>query len=105
MAKAKVTTREAILQQGIGLTTGDRNDAYGDPQINLQCQEELWLVYEKFCKHTGKDFSLAHQGTMKHVFAKLARIACGSYREDNYVDGATYMAIAGEQATKADLDI
>ena len=85
--------RVRVLSQGIGLTVGDRNEAYGDPAINLDLQMRLWNCYRNTAraKHTE-----AHDAAMQHVFAKIARVAAGAFREDNYIDMATYAAIAYE---------
>jgi len=37
-------------------------------------------------------------GWMFMVFLKIARAAGGNFREDDYIDGAGYMALAGECA-------
>lgn len=91
------TERGEILERGLDLTENDRNKTYGDPSINLQCQWELWQVYDKFCRLATPGHMAAHQAAMQHVFAKIARIACGAAgHTDNYVDGAVYLAIASE---------
>lgn len=40
------------------------------------------------------------QGWMFLVFLKASRSKGGNYREDDYVDGASYFALAGEAANK-----
>lgn len=86
--------RKEIMERGISLTTGDRNRTYGDPKINLDCQGELWDVYSRYA---GEKHPPAHDAAIQHILAKLARIASNDiYHEDNYVDGSTYFAIAGE---------
>ena len=85
--------RMQILEHGIEITMGDRNDAYGNPAINLDLQMRMWNCYKSVAhaKH-----SEAHDAAMQHVFAKIARVAAGAFREDNYIDMATYAAIAYE---------
>lgn len=88
------TLRERVLRDGIDLTTGDRNRTYGSPAPNLTLQLRLWELYNAAAggKHTS-----AHDAAMQHIFAKVARIACGQVgHRDNYVDLATYAAIAYE---------
>lgn len=100
------TERGSILESGIKLTEGSRNDSYGDPNINLQCQKELWDIYTKFNRFSGAEHSLAHDAAIQHICAKLARIACGEPgHRDNYVDLATYAAIAAECDMYQDLEI
>jgi len=81
--------RANILQQGINLTTGDRNQSYGDPHTNLTRMAAL--VNAQFDTH----FNSGDMAIIM-VMAKLSRIGASVLHEDNYVDGATYMAIAGE---------
>ena len=86
--------REQILADGIALTGGDRNRTYGDPSPNLHLQFQLWELY---IRAAGEKHSDAHDAAMQHVFAKIARIASGARgHRDNYVDAATYIAIAYE---------
>lgn len=89
-----LSERERVLLDGIELTGGDRNRTYGAPAPNLALQMALWELYKAVAadKH-----SPAHDAAMQHVFAKIARIASGKRgHRDNYVDAATYIAIAYE---------
>lgn len=91
------TERGQILETGIELTEGNRNRAYGAPNVNLQCQWELWSIYDRYCRLAQPGHMAAHQAAMQMVFAKIARIACGpAGHEDNYTDGSVYLAIASE---------
>lgn len=80
--------REAILKEGIRLTTGDRDEVYGDPLVNMTHTAALWSAY-LLHKVTAED--VAHMMTL----VKIARSRSGD-NADNYVDGAVYQAIAGE---------
>jgi Domain of unknown function (DUF6378) len=64
----------------------------------MECYEELWRCYERYRRRMVLDQprSSAHEGAMKNVISKLARIAAGRFHEDNYVDLAAYIAIAFE---------
>ena len=42
--------------------------------------------------------SAGEAAALSSVLGKLSRIFCGVYHEDNYIDGAAYLAIAGELA-------
>lgn len=100
------TERGKILEQGINLTEGDRDATYGDPNINLQCQWELWRVYDRYCRLCTPGHMAAHQAAMQHVLAKISRIACGpAGHTDNYIDGATYLAIASEVDNIDEIDM
>ena len=87
------TEREQILLDGAALTAGDRNRTYGEPTPNLKLQMTLWLAYRNVA---DARHSAAHDAAMQHVFSKIARIATGKLHRDNYVDAATYLAIAYE---------
>ena len=92
------TEREKVLHDGAALTSGDRDKTYGPPSRNLELQMVLYAAYAEVAK--GKH-SAGHDAAMQHVFAKVARIAAGNLHRDNYVDGATYLAIAWECENEA----
>lgn len=94
----KMTKRGEILDIAKSLTEGDRNKAYGDPAIGMRVMNALQEAFRRDA--TPDALEPAHLAAMDMVFAKISRIATGSYREDNYIDGAAYMAIAGELAHK-----
>ena len=80
--------REEILQQAIDLTMGDRNEQNGDPLENHQRIAKIWSV-------------ILHQEIEPYQVAlcmaglKLARLAYNPL-DDSFIDGAAYLAIAGE---------
>jgi hypothetical protein len=80
--------REEILQRAIDLTMGDRNEQNGDTFENHQRIAKIWSV-------------ILHQEIEPYQVAlcmaglKLARLAYNPL-EDSFVDGAAYLAIAGE---------
>jgi Domain of unknown function (DUF6378) len=80
--------REEILQKAIDLTMGDRNEQNGDPLENHQRIAKIWSV-------------ILHQEIEPYQVAlcmaglKLARLAYNPL-DDSFIDGAAYLAIAGE---------
>lgn len=105
-ASAKISTRGSnpirvdILNEASRLTSGDRDKTYGDPHVNLTCYADLCSAYLNFTP-TGKDWQLdAVDASILMVLAKISRIAVNKNHRDNYVDGAAYMAIAGECAER-----
>jgi len=48
----------------------------------------------------GKDLTV-EEGWMFQVFLKASRAKGGDFREDDYVDGAGYFALAGEEAKQS----
>lgn len=89
--------RAQILQKGIDLTTGDRNKSYGSPHPNLTTFAHLVGSYLTGTGWTGPKLDSV-DGSIIMVLAKISRVAVNKHHDDNYVDMATYGAIAGECA-------
>lgn len=89
--------REA-LETAIARATRDRHDLYGDCFANMSCFAEFCKVYTKYA---GNRRHAAHDAAILGVLAKLARIACGSFHADNYIDLAAYSAIAFDCEARA----
>ena len=81
--------RKEILETALDLTTGDRNKSYGDPYDNLQRTANIWKEI------LGCEVS-ASQVALCMVGIKIARLVETPNHLDSFVDGAAYMAIAGE---------
>ena len=91
--------RAEILETAQRCVCGDREQDYGSPESNFQTIANLWTSY------------LAAKGVYvivkpKDVAAmlallKIARIASGHAKEDNWVDLAGYAACGGEIETEA----
>jgi len=88
--------REEILQTAIRLTMGDRNDQNGDPFENHQRIAQIWSVI------LGQKIE-PYQVALCMAGLKLARLAYNPL-EDSFVDGAAYLAIAGEIVQKGASD-
>lgn len=95
--KPEIPKRVAIMRQGINLTNGDRNKTYGSPHPNLTTFAHLVNSYLKGLGWEGPKLDSV-DGSMIMVLAKVSRVAVNKQHEDNYVDGSTYFAIAGECA-------
>ena len=80
--------REQILETAISLTMGDRNDQNGDPLDNHQRIATIWSVLLGIPVEP-------YQVALCMAGLKLARLAHNPL-EDSFVDGAAYLAIAGE---------
>ena len=86
--------RKEILEAAAKCVCGDREQDYGIPENNFQTIANLWIDYL-----TAKDDLLGIEP--KDVAAmlallKIARIASGHAKEDNWVDLAGYAACGGE---------
>lgn len=81
--------RKDILDEAIRLTYADRNKNYGTPQKNHERIAAIWSVVLD-TEVTPSQVALCMVGV------KLARLVQTPDHEDSFVDGAAYMAIAGE---------
>ena len=91
--ETEAPTRIRILQEGARLTSGNRDVSYGPPIHNLTLAGELKQVLRARMR---RNMSPGELEALDQVLTKIARCATGGYNRDNYVDGATYFAIAGE---------
>ena len=102
MKKTNKSIRENILETAIGLTTGDRNKAYGDPYNNLLIQANMINNY-LYARFPEKEIELTPQDiAMVYVLGKVTRIGLNPSHEDSHIDGAAYLAIAYECNQKED---
>lgn len=81
--------RKEILEAAIGLTTGDRLKSYGEPYKNHEDIAVGWSVI------LGTKV-LPHEVALCMAWLKIARTRKDPHLADSYVDGAAYMAIAGQ---------
>ena len=87
--------RVRLLKRGIELTAGDRNKTYGDPWSNLTDCAMLWEAYLQAKSNTAIELTAEDVAHMM-ALVKMTRSFRGNYHDDNYLDAAVYMAIAGE---------
>ena len=85
-------SRAEILKAAEVCVNGDRQNDYGTPERNFELIAELWSAYLS---------TLPHEVTPKDVAAmlillKIARIASGKKKNDNWIDIAGYAACGGE---------
>lgn len=85
-------TRAEILETAEKMVNGDREQDYGSPESNFSRIAGLWTCY------------LGHHVEAKDAAAmlallKIARIASGHAKDDNWVDLAGYAACGGEIET------
>lgn len=82
------TQRSQILGEANELVHGDRQKHYGPPEENFARIAKGWAVI------LGTKVT-AHDVALCMAWLKIARLCEGPHR-DSYVDGAAYMALAGE---------
>ena len=91
-------TRTSILDAAQKCVCGDREQDYGSPESNFQIIAELWNTYlsNKSC---CESITAVDVGMMLALL-KIARVASGRLKDDNFVDLAGYAACAGEIASR-----
>jgi hypothetical protein len=90
-------TRKQILETADKCVNGERQEQYGTPENNFRTIAEFWQIYlSKKPQPTTID---THDVAVMMALLKIARIASGQIKDDNYIDLAGYAACAGEIAT------
>lgn len=90
--------RESILDTAMRCVSGERDQEYGEPERNFRIIAELWQTFIKArCIRQGNDVSInAEDVAAMMILFKIARVATGKGRSDNWVDIAGYAACGGE---------
>lgn len=92
--KQEPMTRETILEAARNLVCGDREQDYGSPENNFQTIANLWIDYLQ-----GKGYPVdiePQDVACMLALLKIARIATGHAKADNWIDLAGYAACGGE---------
>jgi len=84
-------TRSEVLTRAGQCVNGDREEDYGSPENNFKRIAQFWNAY---LGH-GDVFSSKDVAAMLSLL-KIARIASGNAKSDNWVDLAGYAACGGE---------
>ena len=84
--------REEILDAAKRCVCGDREQDYGSPESNFGRIAEFWSDYLGY-PIVDKDVAAML------ALLKIARIASGHAKEDNWIDLAGYAACGGELET------
>lgn len=87
-------TRAETLEAAAKCVCGDREQDYGSPENNFRNIAEFWSTY------TGYEFDAKDVAAMLALL-KIARIASGHAKEDNWIDLAGYAACGCEIETEA----
>ncbi len=84
-----------ILTTAAGLVGGDRQETHGDKRQNHDNIAVLWNAYLSIRREPGAPLNAQD---IAHLMAllKVARTQLGADNMDDSVDGAAYLAIAGE---------
>lgn len=87
--------RKEILAAAINCVCGDREQDYGSPERSFDTIAMLWSAYleGKYC--SGFVLDQKDVAALMVLF-KIARVATGHNKEDNWIDAAGYAACGGE---------
>lgn len=90
--------RSEILEAARKCVCGDREQDYGSPEDSFRTICELWEVYirEKCLGTPAMITILPEDVAAMMALLKIARIAGGHSKDDNWVDLAGYAACGGE---------
>lgn len=88
--------RQEILEMAQKCVTGDREQDYGSPENNFARIAELWTTFLRPNVLTSDKRITAKDVAGMLALLKIARIASGHAKEDNWVDLAGYAACGGE---------
>jgi hypothetical protein len=97
-------TRSEILAEAERCVCTDREQQYGTPENNFKLIAHLWEPYLKAkCVLPNIDICINPEDVaVMMALLKIARIATGAPKADNYIDLAGYAVCAGEIATEGD---
>ena len=90
--------REEILAAAQKCVCGDREQDYGSPENNFNTIAKMWSAYMMSLPKMPDGFPwlMPHDVAAMLALLKIARIASGNGKEDNWVDLAGYAACGGE---------
>ena len=86
-------TREEVLNKALSCVSGDREQDYGSPEQNFKTIALLWSVY---LQRLGRGYLEDRDVAAMLALLKIARIASGHSKADNWIDLAGYAACGGE---------
>lgn len=87
--------REEILDAAKCCVCGDREQDNGSPERNFEVIANLWADYLQ-ARGVEIDFLEPTDVAAMLALLKIARIASGHAKEDNWIDLAGYAACGGE---------
>lgn len=93
-------TRKEILETAEKMVNGSRQEDYGSAENNFSCIASMWREY--ICSRNGGvyvDIDAKDVAAML-ILLKVARIASGHAKSDNWIDAAGYAACGGEIESK-----
>lgn len=101
------TIREEILSAAEKCVCGDREQDYGSPENNFRTIAGMWSTYlsaalsDLFIQGQCAIMIESKDVAAMLALLKIARIASGHAKEDNWIDLAGYAACGGELEANA----
>lgn len=89
-------TRSDILEKTKSTVNGNREEDYGSPENNFKTIAIMWNAYLHGLKKSSLD---PWDVAAMMALLKVARIASGNAKDDNWIDLAGYAACGGELQT------
>ena len=92
-------TRKEILDSALKCVNGDRDQQYGSPENSFKTIAEYWMSYLEAAGSVpdGVEVYIRPRDVAAMLsLLKIARIATGAYKDDNWIDLAGYAACGGE---------
>lgn len=101
--RKSIMERTEILETARKCVCGDREQDYGSPEKNFEKIAKFWEEYvREKCVSPGSDVCfMPHDVAAMLILLKVARVASGNAKDDNWVDIAGYAACGGELEGRA----
>lgn len=97
-------TRKEILEGALNCVNGERDQQYGNPENNFKLIADFWMMYLNNCGAShAKVYIRPEDVAAMMSLMKLARIATGQPKPDNWIDLAGYAACGGEIEDAVDI--
>ena len=93
-----MATRKEILDKALSCVNGDRDQQYGSPEDSFKLIAKFWNAYLNSTTGKSAEELYIRDKDVASMLAllKIARIASGKSKEDNWIDLAGYAACGGE---------
>lgn len=89
-------TRKEVLEKAEGCVCKNREDEYGSPEDSFGVIAKMWEGYLSGTLQQPEVVIERKDVAAMLALLKIARIACGIFHADNWVDLAGYAACGGE---------
>lgn len=99
--------RKETLEAASRTICGDRDRDYGTPEMSFQAIADLWSAYlmDRGAPFGGTTIIHARDVAAMMALFKIARIATGRGKEDNWIDLAGYAACGNEIESRSYLEV